>query len=615
MIGLRHGLWLLAALAVPANAQESATSPNLRDRTGPNAEIEPPAFPQAPARPFAEPVAPLPGGVSGIANFGSIAVDEPGAAVAVAGSDWNPGADSATGLRLTRSARLDGAWIREQFARNGLVGQPVPLDRVVALVQLINRAFIANGYINSGVLIAGDPPVDGGTLTLRVILGRTLVESGTTGFAVAWADGRSKGLGEKFVRERMTAADAVPLNAIDVERQFRQLTENPAIRTVDANLQPGTRPGEARLTLLVEPAPRFDFYLTAANNRSPSIGGERYAIGGSMRNLLAGGDLLSAEGGITGKRADVLASYDLPLFDTATSVLVRGGYNDAAVTDPQLRPLDISATDWNVEGGLARIVAQRPLLPGAVAGQWHAARTITVGLRFAHRNSKTYLFGVPFSFSPGSVNGRSHYSALRLTADWVERGIDTVYALSLTATQGLGGTKSDNPDLLAPDRDFRTFRAQASFARRLSGKGMELRVRLGGQWADGTLYSGERFAAGGAQTVRGYRETLLLADTGLTGTIELAQPFRLAASRRELDWSAFVFSVFADGALLHNRAGQQSVPREIGSLGASLAWTPSPAIAVKVIYGHALKDPPITGRRDLQDRGFHFSVTLRPFEF
>jgi len=58
-------------------------------------------------------------------------------------------------------------------------------------------------------------------------------------------------------------------------------------------------------------------------------------------------------------------------------------------------------------------------------------------------------------------------------------------------------------------------------------RGLELRG-LAGQYAGGILYSGGRFGAGSAQTVCGYREALVLADTGLYGSVELAQSFDLA---------------------------------------------------------------------------------------
>jgi hemolysin activation/secretion protein len=139
---------------------------------------------------------------------------------------------------------------------------------------------------------------------------------------------------------------------------------------------------------------------------------------------------------------------------------------------------------------------------------------------------------------------------------------------------------------------------------------------LAGQTADGILFSGERIAAGGEYTVRGYRESLILADTGVTGSAELAKSFSLSGRRgtaTAVDWGAFSASVFADGAVLRNVEGSQPVPKEIASVGASLSWIPSEAISARVTFARALVDAPIVGTRDLQDRGFHFRITIRPF--
>jgi hemolysin activation/secretion protein len=370
------------------------------------------------------------------------------------------------------------------------------------------------------------------------------------------------------------------------------------------------------LALTVVPKDRLDFYLTAGNSRSPSIGGERVAAGGSIRNLFTSGDIVTAEAGLTEGKGDAFGSYELPLKDAVTSFRLRGGYNEAAVVDRPLRPLDIGARDWNGELSLNRRLLQRPLMPAGDPGRWTAARTIAVGLAVAHRRTVTTLLGRRFSFSPGSVNGRAEYTALRLTADFVQRGINQVLALSLTGTQGIGGTIGDVPGLLTPDPNFRALLGQFSLARRLNRKGLELRLRLSGQAADGILYSGERIAAGGEHSVRGYRETLVLADTGLIGSAEIAQSFSLTGGQRGTsgaDWGAFQASIFADGALLHNRGGPKPVPDELASIGTSLAWTPSEAIFARVSYAKALKEAPLVGTRDLQDRGFQFRVTIRPF--
>ena len=50
----------------------------------------------------------------------------------------------------------------------------------------------------------------------------------------------------------------------------------------------------------------------------------------------------------------------------------------------------------------------------------------------------------------------------------------------------------------------------------------------------------------------------------------------------------------------------------IYSVGASLTWTPSDALWARVTYGHALRDVEVAGNKDIQDRGFHARVTVRP---
>ncbi len=238
---------------------------------------------------------------------------------------------------------------------------------------------------------------------------------------------------------------------------------------------------------------------------------------------------------------------------------------------------------------------------------------ISVGLRVAHRRTRTFLFGAPFSFSPGAVDGRAEYSALRLTGDWIERGRNQVVAASLTWSVGLEGTRSDIPGLPTPDRHWQAALARFSFARRLMANGLELRLRAAGQYADGLLYSGERIAAGGENSVRGYRETLLLGDTGLYGSAELALPFSLSGRRnRGFDWGAFTVSAFVDGATLHNRSDPQPAPQSVASVGASLAWVPSEAIFARVTFAQGLRDVPQIGSRDLQDRGFQFRLVVRP---
>jgi hemolysin activation/secretion protein len=383
---------------------------------------------------------------------------------------------------------------------------------------------------------------------------------------------------------------------------------------VNADLRPGSRPGEASLSVNIYPQERFDLYAQAANNRSPSVGGEHLGVGGYMRNALVAGDVLNGQVGATQGLKDVEFSYAAPFLSPRTMLSVRGAVDDAAVVAASLTPLDIKARDRLIEAGLTQKLFDAPLLPAARPGQWTAARTLTAGVLLTRRISETDLAGQPFSFSPGAVNGRSDYTAVRLVGDFVMRGVTQVFAASATATRGLNGTRSDVPGVEAPKRDFGALLVQLNYARRLSSEGLEFRARFSGQAADSVLYSGERLSAGGVTTVRGYRENLLLADTGLLGSLELARPIHLGGGRGGsggFDWGAFSVIGFLDGASLRNRRPPQPGPA-IYSLGAVIAWTPSDALSAQLTYGAPLNKVELSGKTDLQDRGVYFAVTVHP---
>ena len=179
--------------------------------------------------------------------------------------------------------------------------------------------------------------------------------------------------------------------------------------------------------------------------------------------MLAAGGLVTAEAGVTGGHGDGSLAYQAPLASPSTLVTLRGGYDAAAVVDPVLRPLGIRSRDWLVEGGLGWRPFDIPLAPAAEGGGLRDARSLTLGLRLGHREQRTWLLGQRFSFSPGSVDGLSRYTALRLTADYVQRGVTQVLAVSAVGSQGLGGTHF-RPRGRSIPRRLRVLLVQASYA-------------------------------------------------------------------------------------------------------------------------------------------------------
>jgi hemolysin activation/secretion protein len=605
---------LLLVAAMPGTLAAQPAEP-VQPRTGPQAEPpqRPPYLaPGAPAlvtAPAAETVSP--------ATESGVTLREIKVVASQAGPDdqaappagWHPVQEPLSGLRIDHRAGepLNAAWVRRQFTANRVRDA----GRAVALTQLINRAFLSAGFVNSGLLVQPDTSRD--VLTLELIHGRLAARAGERPVEVRFV-GDPHGLTPGFVGDRMPSARRQPVNAALIERDFRLLAEDPAIRTVNAQLRPGERPGEASLLLTILPEDRVDLYFSAGNSRSPSVGGERGAAGMRILNLFAGGDALFAEAGVTQGGPDITAGYSMPTFDPATILNLRASYNQAAVVDAPLVPLDIRSHERTFEMSLVRTLLRTPLTP-AGEGRWSPSQTLTAGLGYVSRRQESFLLGQPFSFAPGSVDGRSEYGALRLLGDYVLRGVNQVFAASATGTIGLAGTRSIISGVLNPDRNFLALLVQLNYARRLSRDGLELRARFTGQLASSVLYSGERLAIGGEASVRGYRETLLLGDQGAIASVELAQPFSLfgAAGRaRAFDWGSFSIAAFADAGYANSRTPAQPAPDTIASAGLSLSWRPSEALQLSVSYGDAFMHVVTTGSRDLQDDGVHIRLTIHP---
>ena len=535
---------------------------------------------------------------------------ESGAAVPPPG--WTPPLDKGGALALDYAPgqALDAAWVQAQFD-TAMASGPLPPSRAVALVQLINRAFVGAGFINSGILVDGR---EDDALKLRLVLGRIGgSDSSAPAMTVEFQGNRSRGLSADYILARFESARAAPLSAFALERDFRLLDESPAIESISAALSPGGNPGEASLRLIVNPAQRFDLYAGASNDRSPSVGGERLFAGGYFRNLLSSGDEIGFEGGATRGVEDGQARYTAPLFNTPLSLSLRGSFNNAAVITSALLPLDIKARDRSAEAGLTYSLLAEPLMVRGGLGRWSPSEALSVGAHWIARRQKSFLLGQPFSFAPGSVDGRSEFDAIALSADYLRRDQQRVIAVSLAATVGLGGTRSNIPAIPNPHRQFMALLGQLNFAQRI-GESFELRGRLTAQHSRGTLYSGLRLSVGGSATVRGYRENLFLVDRGAIGSLELARNFNLGGESRRsgFEWDSFSAFTFVDGAHFRNAEKPQPGHRWIASAGLGLAWTPSRAFNASVAYGHALKSVEVAGDKNMQDRGIHFRIVTRP---
>jgi hemolysin activation/secretion protein len=123
------------------------------------------------------------------------------------------------------------------------------------------------------------------------------------------------------------------------------------------------------------------------------------------------------------------------------------------------------------------------------------------------------------------------------------------------------------------------------------GNGIALFGRLDGQLASGPLVSNEQFVAGGAESVRGYRESEQAGDLGLRASAELRYALPLPAQFRE----SLVYGFVEDARLRVLRPLPAQQERfHVSSLGLGLKLKVAAGFRLTLDYARALRDTTYT---------------------
>src|SRR5207248_2408577 len=108
-----------------------------------------------------------------------------------------------------------------------------------------------------------------------------------------------------------------------------------------------------------------------------------------------------------------------------------------------------------------------------------------------------------------AVDGETAVSVIRFGQEWVFRTQREVIAVRSNfhfGVQALDATENGT----ARDGRFFAWLGQAQYVRRLDQRGTQVMLRGDAQWTSDQLLSLEQLAIGGINTVRGYRENLLV---------------------------------------------------------------------------------------------------------
>jgi hemolysin activation/secretion protein len=455
-------------------------------------------------------------------------------------------------------------------------------EQLQQLKNDVTKYYIDKGYINSGAVLP-DQAVDQGIIRIKIVEGN-LVEVQVSG---------NERLDSEYIKARVQANQA--LNLKDLQDGLQMLLEDPLLERINAELKPGTALGEAILKLEVEEARPYTLQFNFNNYRSPSIGAYRSEVQGWHRNLTGSGDSLYVRYGLTKGLKDYTVKYDFPLNYHGTTLSFRVDRSDSEVIEYPFNQLDIESDAKIYSIGLRHPIINKP------------RKSLELGLNFEQRNSKSFLLGRPFSFSPGVNFGESNISVIRFSQNWLSRSEKHVIAARSVFNFGIDAFGATINEDGSPDSKFFSWLGQFQYVKQLTTNS-HIIFRTDAQISDQSLLPLEKFSVGGFASVRGYRENFLTRDNGVVSSLE----WRISLKElMNINPQLLELVPFIDyGRAWNNNDNEQEQLKYIYSLGLGLRWHPNQYIRSQVFWGYALKDIPDQDNDNLQDKGIHFELSF-----
>ncbi|WP_017654630.1 ShlB/FhaC/HecB family hemolysin secretion/activation protein [Fortiea contorta] len=465
--------------------------------------------------------------------------------------------------------------------------RPITLTELFQARSQISNLYIEKGYITSGAYI---PPqtIQSGVITIQVIEGK-LSEIQVTG---------TRRLDSNYVRSRLALATSPPLNRERLLEALQLLQLNPLIDKLSAELSTGSRAGTSILQVQIQEAKTFSSEVVLDNGRSPSVGSFRRRLELTQANLLGIGDGLKVGYTNTDGSNGWDVGYTLPVNPENGTISFNFGTTSSAVIERPFSILDIQSAFRYYELSFRQPLFQSP------------TQELVLGLTATHRNSEaTYVETerIPFPALGADGEGRTRISALRFFQEWTNRNSREVFGVRSQFNLGIGALNATiNQD--PPDTRFFSWQGQAQWVRLLAPNTLLL-LRANAQLASRPLLPLEQFGLGGNESVRGYRQDLILSDNGAFASAEVQIPIlRLP----DVDGLLHVIPFVDFGVAWNNSASSYLSDNTLASVGLGWRWTQGDRFSARLDWGIPLISVD-SQQRTLQENGLYFSIRYSPF--
>jgi len=351
------------------------------------------------------------------------------------------------------------------------------------------------------------------------------------------------------------------------------------------------------------------------DNESPfAVGSERYGVGLSISNIstqhmtdFGFGDRLSLTNyrTTTGGLDQYDFTYSIPVSANDALLSLRISPSNYRITQPDFAFLGIRGTNT-----LYEVNFKQPILRSRLD-------ELSVSLGYAYQSGQTFIFNdsnVPFGIGP-DADGTTRTGVLKFSQDYILRELNNsswAFRSQLNLGTGFGvfnvsNNKTDSPN--APTGHFLSWNGLAQRVQSL-GRDVFLIGTLETQLANDPLLSSQQFVIGGAQSVRGFRQNVRVADNGIRFSLEN----RWIALREEASESAKLqFLPFVElGGVWNNPRNPNALPSQnfIAAGGLGAIFEPTKGLTLRLDY--AIPFLQLTDKSsNLQDSSLYFRMNYQ----
>lgn len=374
-----------------------------------------------------------------------------------------------------------------QAAAAPYIGKEITLQDLYGIVEKINALYSEKGYVTCRAYLAPQT-IRQGTVHISLMEGKT-----------GKVDVRgNRTTREDYIRDRLDLKEGETANISHINKKLLRFNA-----TNDVQLRISMKAGEAYGTT--------DYVITAAEPQQYIFGLFSDNAGSKTSGLYRGG-VFWQDKSLTGNRDSLMmtsvfskgtksfgVAYSSPINTSGTKLGVNYSTNSVHIIDGPLEPLDVRGHSYAYSFSLTQ-----PLVTSEKVKS-------EIGLDYGYQNSKTDFMRMPWV--DDTVRGAS------LFFDQINYGRTTIFYQR--HAYRFGNYNNNISDTM--DR-FGKYVMNMLYQRVFSA-GQTLIVRAEGQLSSSNyLPSAEQFYIGGMYSVRGYTESLLGGDSGVSGSIEYSLP-------------------------------------------------------------------------------------------